>query len=114
MANQPPNNYGEIIADVLSSFTDNGRSLRSFINHPHELSICILTAGLMANSKLQMQPDDAIKASFDIHARIQKHVAQYQSMQFAATVEDAFNHTESQQRQRRIIEQEQGETEWGD
>lgn len=111
MANQPGPNYGEIIADVLASFTDNGRSLRSFINHPHELSICILTAGLMANSKLMMQPEDAIKASFDIHSRIQKHVANYQSMQFAATVEDAFNHSEQQQRR---IEQEQGETEWGD
>jgi hypothetical protein len=109
--NQPPHNYGEILADTLASFTDNGRSLRSFINHPHEMAICILTAGLMANSKLMMQPEDAIKASFDIHSRIQRHVAQYQSMQFAATVEDAFNHTQQQKRQ---IEQEQGETEWGD
>lgn len=109
-SSQPPPNYGEILADTLASFTDNGRSLRSFINHPHELAICILTAGLMANTKLMMQPEDAIKASFDIHSRIQKHVAHYQSMQFAATVEDAF----AQQRRPQIYEQEQGETEWGD
>lgn len=83
-------NYGEILSDTVAAFTDNGRSLRSFISHPQELAICILTAGLMANSKLMMQPEDAIKASFDIHSRIQKHVASYQSMQFAATVEDAF------------------------
>lgn len=102
--NQQPN-YAEILTDVVASFTDNGRSLRSFINHPHELSICILTAGLMANSALRMQPEDAIKASFDIHARIQKHVASYQSMKFAASVDGAFqvNH-----------HPEQGETEWGD
>ena len=78
------------IADLLGSFTDNGRSLRSFINHPQELAICVLTAGLMANSKLMMQPEDAIKASFDIHSRIQRHVANYQNMAFAATVEDVF------------------------
>jgi len=110
-SSQPPGNYGEILADTLASFTDNGRSLRSFINHPHEMAICILTAGLMANTKLQMQPEDAIKASFDIYSRIQRHVANYQSMQFAATVEDAFKHSEQQQRR---MEQEQGETEWGD
>jgi len=107
---QPQPNYGEILADTLASFTDNGRSLRSFINHPHELGICILTAGLMANSKLMMQPEDAIKASFDIHARIQRHVAHYQNMQFAATVEDAFHPEMKPQRP----ENEQGETEWGD
>ena len=50
----------------------------------------MLTAGLMANGKLMMQPEDAIKASFDIYARIQKHVANYQNIAFAATVDDAF------------------------
>jgi hypothetical protein len=83
-------NYASDLVDLLGSFTDNGRSLRSFINHPQELAICVLTAGLMANTKLMMQPEDAIKASFDIYARVQRHVATYQSMQFAATVEDAF------------------------
>lgn len=103
---KPRPDYQEILADTVASFTDNGRSLRSFINHPHELAICILTAGLMANSKLMMQPEDAIKASFDIHARIQKHVTQYQSMQFAASVEGAFHPQHP--------EMERGETEWGD
>ena len=107
MATDPVPNYVEIVADTISSFTDNGRSLRSFINHPHELAICILTAGLMANTKLQMQPDDAIKASFDIYSRVQRHVANYQSIQFAATVDDAFQ-------PKRHPEMEQGETEWGD
>jgi hypothetical protein len=83
-------NYASDLVDLLGSFTDNGRSLRSFINHPQELAICVLTAGLMANSKLLMPPEDAIKASFDIYSRIQRHVAAYQNMQFAATVEDAF------------------------
>ena len=78
------------LVDLLGSFTDNGRSLRSFINHPQELAICVLTAGLMANGKLMMQPEDAIKASFDIYSRIQRHVANYQNMAFAATVDDAF------------------------
>jgi hypothetical protein len=54
------------------------------------LAICVLTAGLMANSKLMMQPEDAIKASFDIYSRIQRHVANYQNMAFAATVDEAF------------------------
>ena len=78
------------LVDLIGSFTDNGRSLRSFINHPQELAICVLTAGLMANGTLMMQPEDAIKASFDIYSRIQRHVANYQNMQFAATVEDVF------------------------
>ena len=106
MPNQQPN-YQEILADTVASFTDNGRSLRSFINHPHEMAICILTAGLMANSKLMMQPEDAIKASFDIYSRIQGHVAKYQTMQFAATVDDAFH-------ARRHPEEPPSETEWGD
>ena len=91
-------NYASDLVDLLGSFTDNGRSLRSFINHPQELAICVLTAGLMANNKLLMQPEDAIKASFDIYARIQKHVANYQNMQFAATVEDAFRSSPEQGR----------------
>lgn len=100
MASDSGRNYGSDLVDLLSSFSDNGRSLRSFINNPHELGICILTAGLMANNKLMMQPEDAIKASFDIYARIQKHVGNYQSMQFAATVEDAFQgHPEVKPRQ---------------
>jgi hypothetical protein len=90
-------NYAADIVDLLASFTDNGRSLRSFVNHPQELSICVLTAGLMANTKLMMNPEDAVKASFDIYARIQKHVGNYQNITFAATVEEAFrSHPESE------------------
>jgi hypothetical protein len=89
-------NYASDLVDLLGSFTDNGRSLRSFINHPQELAICVLTAGLMANTKLAMRPDDAIKASFEIYAKIQTNVAYYQNMQFAATVDSAFGpHPES-------------------
>lgn len=99
------NNPGADLVFLLSSFTDNGRSLRSFVNHPQELAICILTAGLLANTKLMMQPEDAVKASFDIYSRVQKHVAKFQNMQFAATVEEAF---------KQHPEVEQGETEWGD
>ena len=83
-------NYGADLVDLLASFSDNGRSLRSFLNNPHELGICVLTAGLLANSKLMMQPEDAIKASFDIYSRIQKHVGEYQNYAFAASVEDVF------------------------
>ena len=35
----------------------------------------MLTSGLLANSKLMISPDDAIKSAFDIHKRIQDHVA---------------------------------------
>ena len=76
---------------LLSSFTDNGRSLRSFINHPQELGICVLTAGLLANTKLMISPEDAIKSSFDIYKRIQDHVAKYQSMTFASNIENVFS-----------------------
>jgi hypothetical protein len=76
---------------LLSSFTDNGRSLRSFINHPQELGICVLTAGLLANTKLMISPEDAIKSSFDIYKRIQDHVARYQSMTFASNIENVFS-----------------------
>jgi hypothetical protein len=75
---------------LLSSFTDNGRSLRSFINHPQELGICVLTAGLLANSKLMISPEDAIKSSFDIYKRIQDHVARSQSMTLASNIENVF------------------------
>ena len=80
----------ETINFLLSSFTDNGKSLRAFTVNPQELAITILTAGLLANSKLLISPEDAIKSAFDIHSRIQKHVGDYQSMQFAANIEDCF------------------------
>ena len=76
---------------LISSFTDNGKSLRGFVNNPQELSICILTAGLLANAKLMISPDDAIKSAFDIHARIQSHVGQFQNMQFAQRIDNCFN-----------------------
>jgi len=78
------------IAFLLGSFTDQGRSLRSFMQHPQELAICILTAGLMANSKTMLDPEDAVRAAFGIHQRIQKHVSQYQSLAFASQVENCF------------------------
>jgi hypothetical protein len=44
-----------------------------------------------------MNPEDAVKASFDIYARIQKHVGNYQNITFAAMVEEAFrSHPESE------------------
>ena len=75
---------------LISSFTDNGKSLRAFNINPQELAVTVLTAGLLANSKLSISPDDAIKSAFDIHARIQAHVGQFQSMQFAAKIENCF------------------------
>lgn len=92
MADAPKDHNG--VSDLvwlLSSFTDNGRSLRSFMNHPQELGICILTAGLLANSKLMINPEDAVKSSFDIYKKIQDHVAKYQSMTFATNIENVFN-----------------------
>ena len=86
----PPHDPTAAIAWLLSSFTDNGRSLRSFINHPQELAICILVAGLLANDKLMVSPDDAIKSSFDIYKRIQNHVNEYQSMSFVSNIDDIF------------------------
>jgi hypothetical protein len=80
----------EVVSFLLSSFTDNGRSLRAFTSNPQELAITILTAGLLANAKLMINPEDAVKSAFDIHARIQKHVGQFQSMQFAANIENCF------------------------
>lgn len=80
----------ETLSFLLSSFTDNGRSLRAFTTNPQELCITILTAGLLANSKLMINPEDAVKSAFDIHARIQNHVGHYQSMKFAANIENCF------------------------
>ncbi len=80
----------EHIDFLLSSFTDNGRSLRGFATNPQELSITILTAALLANSKLMINPEDAIKSAFDIHSRIQAHVGQFQNMQFAQKIESCF------------------------
>ncbi len=90
MTDKPENNNLEVLSFLLSSFTDNGRSLRAFTTHPQELCITILTAGLLANSKLMINPEDAVKSAFDIHARIQKHVANFQSMQFASNIENCF------------------------
>ena len=85
---------GEDIAYMLASFTDHGRSLRSFLNHPQGLGICILTAGLLANSKLMISADEAVKSSFEIYSKVQKHVGEYQSYSFASNVENCFNHPE--------------------
>jgi hypothetical protein len=81
----------EIINFLLASFTDNGKSLRAFTTNPQELAITVLTAGLLANAKLLITPEEAVKSAFDIHSRIQKHVSDFQSMQFAANIEDCFN-----------------------
>ena len=51
----------EVLSFLLSSFTDNGRSLRAFTTNPQELAVTILTAGLLANSKLMISPEDAVK-----------------------------------------------------
>jgi hypothetical protein len=80
----------EHIDFLLSSFTDNGKSLRGFETNPQELVISILTAGLLANSKLGVSPDDAIKSAFSIHAKIQEHVGRFQQMQFAEKIENCF------------------------
>ena len=80
----------EHIDFLLSSFTDNGKSLRGFETNPQELAISILTAGLLANSKLGVNPDDAIKSAFSIHAKIQEHVGRFQQMQFAEKIENCF------------------------
>lgn len=76
---------------LLASLSDNGRSLRAFVSNPQELAITIITAGLLSNSKLLISPEDAVKSAFDIHSRIQRHVANYQSMQFAANIENCFS-----------------------
>jgi hypothetical protein len=82
--------YLEHLDFLLASFTDNGKSLRGFTINPQELAITMLTAGLLANSKLMISPDDAIKSAFDIHKRIQGHVANYQNITFASKIEDCF------------------------
>ena len=85
-----PDKNLEIVNFLLSSFTDNGKSLRAFTTNPQELAITILTAGLLANSKLMIGPEDAVKSAFDIHSRIQKHVSNFQNIQFAANTENCF------------------------
>jgi len=87
---QPSNSQLEVLSFLLSSFTDNGRSLRAFTTHPQELCVTILTAGLLANSKLMINPEDAVKSAFDIHARIQKHVSNFQSMTFTSSIDSCF------------------------
>jgi len=64
--------------------------LRGFTINPQELAITILTSGLLSNSKLMITPEDAIKSAFDIHKRIQYHVANHQNVQFAAKIENVF------------------------
>ena len=85
-----PDKNLEVVNFLLSSFTDNGKSLRAFTTNPQELAITILTAGLLANSKLMIGPEDGVKAAFDIHARFQKHVSNFRSMEFAANIENCF------------------------
>ena len=51
--------YIEHLDFLLSSFTDNGKSLRGFTIDPQELAITMLTAGLLSNSKLLISPEDA-------------------------------------------------------
>ena len=82
--------YIEHLDFLMSSFTDNGKSLRGFTINPQELAITILTSGLLSNSKLMITPEDAIKSAFDIHKRIQYHVANHQNVQFAAKIENVF------------------------
>ena len=77
-------------AAIAAKREDWNKMLTAFINHPQELGICVLTAGLLANSKLMISPEDAIKSSFDIYKRIQDHVARYQSMTFASNIENVF------------------------
>ena len=86
----PGPNHMADLAYLFASFTDNGRSLRSFLNHPQELGVCIITAGLLANSKLLLNTDDAVKSSFEIYRKIQNHVGNYQNMTFASNVEQCF------------------------
>mgnify|MGYP006058564401 CR=1 FL=1 len=40
-----------------------------------------------------ISPEDAIKSAFDIHKRIQYHVANHQNIQFAAKIENVFEET---------------------
>lgn len=91
-----PNPLNDLVW-LFSSMTDNGKSLRAFLNHPQELGVCILTAGLLANNKLHLDPDDAIKVSFEVYAKVQKHVAKYQSIALATNVENCFRQTRSEE-----------------
>jgi hypothetical protein len=84
-----PNQLNDLVW-LFSSLTDNGKSLRAFLNHPQELGVCILTAGLLANSRLHLDPDDAIKVSFEVYSKVQTHVARHQSLAFAANVDNCF------------------------
>ena len=52
--------YIEHLDFLLSSFTDNGKSLRGFTIDPQELAITMLTAGLLSNSKLLISPEDQL------------------------------------------------------
>ena len=93
MSNQENNSVSDL-AFLLGSFTDNGRSMRSFVSNPQELAITILVTGLLSNSRWAMDPEDAIKTAFVIHEKIQKEVQTYQSMKFVNNIENCFNHTE--------------------
>jgi hypothetical protein len=88
------NNPLSDLAFLLGSFTDNGRSMRSFVSNPQELAITILVTGLLSNSRWAMDPEDAIKTAFVIHEKIQKEVQNYQSMKFVNNVENCFRHPE--------------------
>lgn len=93
MSNQENNPVSDL-AFLLGSFTDNGRSMRSFVSNPQELAITILVTGLLSNSRWAMDPEDAIKTAFVIHEKIQKEVQNYQSMKFVNNVENCFKHPE--------------------
>ena len=92
MATQDPSqpNHAESLVWLLSSLSDNGKSLRSFLSNPQELGVCILTAGLLANSKLSIAPDDAIKVALETYAKVQIHVGQYHQAKFTANLENVF------------------------
>jgi hypothetical protein len=92
MATQDPSqpNHAESLVWLLSSLSDNGKSLRSFLSNPQELGVCILTAGLLANSKLSIAPDDAIKVALETYAKVQVHVGQYHQAKFTANLEEVF------------------------
>jgi len=92
MATQDPSqpNHAESLVWLLSSLSDNGKSLRSFLSNPQELGVCILTAGLLANDKINISPDDAIKVALETYAKVQVHVGQYHQAQFTASLEEVF------------------------
>ena len=45
-----------------------------------------------------ISPDDAIKSAFDIHARIQNHVGQFQNMQFVQKIDNCFTNNNPSER----------------